>query len=179
MTDRLHALADGVIRLRPLGVSDAEAQVAGEDEKILSWLSGERSTVKDKGPTSRERPGPGHNGILCSISGLPGWTTEPWSDRWHPDRPELPHTGAGELTYGLYSPWRGLGLATRAVRLATVLAIEVFQPALLVIRVHPENTGSAAVATRCGFTLSHHTTDANDGQGDLDWYVRCPTPVDT
>lgn len=39
------------------------------------------------------------------------------------------------------------------------------------IRVDPANVASAAVATRAGFTRSHHTVD---GHGALDWYVRSP-----
>lgn len=36
--------------------------------------------------------------------------------------------GQVNITYGRYPPWRGRGLATRAVRLVIDLALELFRP---------------------------------------------------
>jgi RimJ/RimL family protein N-acetyltransferase len=73
------------------------------------------------------------------------------------------------VAYGLYPSWRGRGLATRAVLLASQYAAsEGGQEA--VIQVEPENRASAAVAQRAGFTPSKQTY-SKDGTR-LDWYIR-------
>lgn len=56
------------------------------------------------------------------------------------------------------------------------LASELFRPAELVIRVDRANTASAALAGRIGFAYSHRTTDVDDGEGELDWYVLTTPP---
>jgi RimJ/RimL family protein N-acetyltransferase len=59
--------------------------------------------------------------------------------------------GQVNVAYGLYPSWRGRGLATQAVLLVSRYAAgEGANEA--VIRVEPENTASAAVARRAGFT---------------------------
>lgn len=87
----------------------------------------------------------------------------------------LPYLAKGQvnLTYALYPSVRGHGIATRALRLAMDLAVEIFDPTELVIRADPENVKSVAVARRLGFTFSRHT---NDAEGALDWYL-CAPPV--
>jgi RimJ/RimL family protein N-acetyltransferase len=89
----------------------------------------------------------------------------------------LPYLVRGQvnLTYALYPSARGLGIATRAMGLAMGLAVEIFDPTELVIRADPENVKSVAVARRLGFTVSHHT---NDAEGELDWYLYAPRDRD-
>lgn len=65
---------------------------------------------------------------------------------------------------------RPLDVADAAL-VADDLALELFRPTELVIRVHKANTASSAVPERLGFTFSHHTAAADDGEGELDWYV--------
>src|SRR4051794_20594145 len=38
--------SDGVVLIRPLAVSDAEVHFAGEDDELVRWLSGGRSTLE-------------------------------------------------------------------------------------------------------------------------------------
>lgn len=171
-SDPLQRFSDGVVRLRPLDVADAEAQVAGEDDAMVRWLSGGRSTVE-------------HQRVYLASA------ARAWADRHDVFdlgialvdddtlvgmvgiQSGMAYLAVGQvnITYGLYPPWRGRGLATRAVRLAIDLALELFRPTELVIRVDRANTASAAVPDRLGFTFSHHTTAEDDGEGELDWYV--------
>jgi hypothetical protein len=37
---------DGVVLIRPLAISDAESHFAGEDDEMIRWLSGGRSTLE-------------------------------------------------------------------------------------------------------------------------------------
>ena len=73
------------------------------------------------------------------------------------------------VAYGLYPSWRGQGLATRAVQLASPYAASE-GAAEAVIRVEPENSVSAAVALLSGF-VHRERVCAEDGTW-LDWYVR-------
>lgn len=150
---RMHeaTLSDGIITLSPLRPDDVEAHLAGEDELLARWLNGGRSTREGVAAYFRR----------CQ---------EQW-DTAGPLRAFGIRAGAGELlagtidlrfegedlapgqvnvAYGLYPSWRGCGLATRAVLLASqYAAIEGGEEA--VIQVEPENPGSAAVARRAGF----------------------------
>ncbi|MGW4698805.1 GNAT family N-acetyltransferase [Streptomyces sp. NPDC004285] len=88
---------------------------------------------------------------------------------------DLRFTGVGlapgqvNVAYGLYASWRGRGLATRAVLLASqYAAAEGGEEA--VIQVDPENPASAAVARRAGFTRGKQL-HRKDGRR-FDWYIR-------
>ncbi|MCX4825674.1 GNAT family N-acetyltransferase [Streptomyces sp. NBC_01142] len=77
--------------------------------------------------------------------------------------------GQVNVAYGLYPSWRGRGLATRAVVLASrYAASEGGQEA--VIQVEPENPASAAVARRAGFTPGKQP-HSKDGSR-FHWYIR-------
>ena len=59
----------------------------------------------------------------------------------------MPYLQPGQVnvTYALYAPYRGQGLASDAVRLAMGLGSGLFTATVFVIRTHPENKHSAAV----------------------------------
>ncbi|MFD8207036.1 GNAT family N-acetyltransferase [Streptomyces sp. NPDC059695] len=77
--------------------------------------------------------------------------------------------GQVNVAYGLYPSWRGRGLATRAVLLASqYAATEGGEEA--VIQVDPENPASAVVARRAGFTRGKQP-HSEDGRR-FDWYIR-------
>lgn len=165
--------SDGVLRLRPLVEADATAQLAGEDSELVRWLSGGRSTLQDQRAhvaaaalAWAEQAAAVDLGIERVEDGTLIGTLGIQSGMSYLD------PGQVNLTYGLYPPWRGQGLATRAVRLAIDVACRRFEPDLLVIRVHPANEVSAAVARRLGFVYSRHTTNEDDAQGEIDWYVQ-------
>ncbi|WP_433244225.1 GNAT family N-acetyltransferase [Actinomadura nitritigenes] len=163
-------LSDGIITLSPLRLDDVEAHLAGEDELLVRWLNG--------GPGTRE-----------GVEAYFRHCREQWATAG-PLRAFGIRTGADEVlagtidlrfagedlapgqvnfAYGLYPSWRGRGLATRAVVLASKYAASE-GGAEAVIQVEPENPASAAVAQRAGFTPSK-PTHAKDGTR-FDWYTR-------
>ncbi|MEU2507373.1 GNAT family protein [Streptomyces sp. NPDC007863] len=78
--------------------------------------------------------------------------------------------GQVNVAYGLYPSWRGRGLATRAVVLASrYAAAEGAREA--VIQVDPENPASAAVARRAGF-VSRFRPPGDTAAARFDRYVR-------
>ncbi|MEU4625853.1 GNAT family N-acetyltransferase [Actinoplanes sp. NPDC023801] len=62
-----------------------------------------------------------------------------------------PGPGALEIGYWLRTPWTGRGLTTAAVRVLTRVALTLPGIERVVIRHHPANAASAAVATKAGF----------------------------
>lgn len=60
----------------------------------------------------------------------------------------------GELAYGLGVEHQGRGLASRAVRLMTAHAYDVFGVQQVILRIDPENTPSQRVARATGFHLT-------------------------
>ncbi|MGW7202882.1 GNAT family N-acetyltransferase [Streptomyces sp. NPDC054837] len=163
-------LSDGIIALSPLRLDDAEAHLAGEDEPLVRWLSG--------GPGTRE----GVEAYIChcreqwqTAGPLRAFGIRVGAEEALAGTVDLRFAAEGlapgqvNVAYGLYPSWRGRGLATRAVLLASrYAASEGGKEA--VIRVEPENAASAAVAQRAGFIPGKHT-HGEDGTR-LDWYIR-------
>lgn len=168
---RMHEvkLSDGIITLSPLRPDDVEAHLAGEDEQLVRWLNG--------GPGTRE-----------GIEAYFRHCREQW-DTAGPLRAFGIRTGADEvlagtidlrfageelapgqvnIAYGIYPSWRGRGLATRAVLLASHYAASE-GAAEAVIQVEPENPASAAVAQRAGFTPGNPTHRKHGTR--FDWYI--------
>lgn len=163
-------LSDGVVTLSPLHLEDAEAHLAGEDEALVRWLSSGPGTPQGVATYFRH----------CREQWDTAGSLRAFGIRTNADAAlvgtiDLRFTAEGlapgqvNIAYGLYPSWRGRGLATRAVLLASQYAAhEGGEEA--VIRVEPENTASASVARRAGFTPGGHTR-GGDGTR-LDWYVR-------
>ncbi|MFB4317610.1 GNAT family N-acetyltransferase [Actinomadura sp. 21ATH] len=163
-------LSDGIITLSPLRLDDVEAHLTGEDELLVRWLNG--------GPGTRE-------GIEAyfrhcqqqweTAGPLRAFGIRAGADEVLAGTVDLRFAGEGlapgqvNVAYGLYPSWRGRGLATRAVLLASQYAAnEGGQEA--VIQVEPENPASAAVAQRAGFTLGKQTHSKDGTQ--FNWYIR-------
>ncbi|MFH9348966.1 GNAT family N-acetyltransferase [Kitasatospora sp. NPDC017646] len=172
-------LSDGVITLSPLRPEDAAAHLAGEDEALVRWLSGGPSTPEGVAAYFRhcreqwETTGPLRAfGIRAAGEGVDGVEGEYGVLAGTVDlRFEHSDLAPGQVNvaYGLYPSWRGRGLATRAVLLASGYAARVGAREA-VIRVEPENAASAAVAHRAGFRPAGR---ARDEHGTLhDWYLR-------
>lgn len=169
---RMHEvkLSDGIITLSPLRLDDVEAHLAGEDELLVRWLNG--------GPGTRE-------GIEAyfrhcreqwdTAGPLRAFGIRMGADEVLAGTIDLRFAGEGlapgqvNVAYGLYPSWRGRGLATRAVLLASQYAASEGE-AEAVIQVEPENPASAAVAQRAGFTPGK-PTHGKDGTR-FDWYIR-------
>ncbi|TDC15168.1 N-acetyltransferase [Streptomyces sp. 8K308] len=169
---RMHEvkLSDGIVTLSPLCLDDVEAHLAGEDELLVRYLNG--------GPGTREGVEAYFRHCLeqWEMSGsLRAFGIRAGADEALAGTIDLRFEGEGltpgqvNVAYGLYPFWRGRGLATRAVLLASLYAAsEGGQEA--VIQVETENPASAAVAQRAGFTHSKQT-HSKDGTR-LDWYIR-------
>ncbi|WP_421107696.1 GNAT family N-acetyltransferase [Streptomyces sp. NEAU-S77] len=167
-------LSDGFVTLSPLHLEDAEAHLAGEDEALVRWLSGGPSTPQGVATYFRhcreqwDTAGPLRAfGIRAGAGAAAGAALAGTIDLRFTAEGLAP--GQVNIAYGLYPSWRGRGLATRAVLLASRYAAQEGGK-VAVIRVEPENTASAAVARRAGFTPGRHTR-GGDGTR-LDWYVR-------
>ncbi|WP_234348026.1 GNAT family N-acetyltransferase [Streptomyces specialis] len=163
-------LSDGVVTLSPLRLDDVDAHLAGEDELLARYLNG--------GPGTREGVAAyfRHCREQWQLAGpLRAFGIRAGADETLAGTIDLRFDGEGlargqvNVAYGLYPFWRGRGLATRAVLLASRYAAgEGGREA--VIQVEPENPASAAVARRAGFTPGKRT-HGQDGTR-LDWYVR-------
>lgn len=169
-TSRGLLVSDDVIGLRPLGAQDTAAQMTGEDGELVRWLSGGWATEQRQrefllGADRAWRGGApvvdvGIEDLVSrELIGIVGIQSGM----------HYLEEGQTNLTYGLYPQARGRGVASRAVLLAMTLARQRASVRQFVIRVHPENLASAAVARRTGFVWTRHTDDA---EGSLDWYVR-------
>ncbi|MFE0652478.1 GNAT family N-acetyltransferase [Streptomyces sp. NPDC059534] len=163
-------LSDGFIALSPLRLEDAQAHLTGEDELLVRWLNGGPGTREGVETYFRhcreqwEAAGPLRAfGIRAGAGEVLAGTIDL---RFEAEGLE---PGQVNVAYGLYPSWRGRGLATRAVLLASrYAACEGATKA--VIQVDPENPASAAVAQRAGFTPGGQT-DRNDDTR-FDWYIR-------
>lgn len=163
-------LRDTVIEIRPLTVDDAEAHHAGEDQEITRWLSGGASSrhtvISYLRACEREWRDDGALkafGIHKISTGVMVGTVDV--------RIRQPYLAPGKanIAYGTHPAWRRRGIAVRAVLLAAQYVHQAEVAQELVIRTHPDNPASAAVAARAGFRYSHRTCDHH---GLLDWYVR-------
>ncbi|MEV6158599.1 GNAT family protein [Nonomuraea sp. NPDC052129] len=161
-------LSDDMVTLSPLRLDDVDAHLAGEDDQLVRWLNGgrgTRATVEAHVRRCMEQwaaGGPVHAFGVRTEGVLAGTIDVQF------DQPYLA-PGQVNLAYGLYPAWRGRGIATRAVGLACLHAAAA-EATHAIIRVDPENTASAAVADRSGFTYVKRTRDADDNR--FDWYVR-------
>lgn len=146
------ALSDGVIFLRPLSRDDAAAHLAGEDDAIAERLSGGRS----------------------SLEGVKFWI-ELCQEQWRTDGPRRafgvfdeasgglvgtveanlslePEPGDVNVSYGVFAPARGHGIAVRAVLLLREHLRQTTSRQHILLRIHPDNAASLRVAEKLGAT---------------------------
>ena len=166
-------LTDGVVVLRPFEPGDAAAHLAGEDAEQVRWLSGgpgSSSTVDRFIRDSRRswaEDGPRFVFAVCvattgELAEMVEATTDATAVRGL-------SRGAANISYGLYPPWRGRGLATRAVALVEdFLAERGVRHA--VIRVDQRNTASLRLPARRGYRESGLTTEPDGTR--LRWFTR-------
>ncbi len=173
---------DGVLRLRPLTVADAEARVAAEDDEMIRWLSGGRSTIESQRRYLAGARAAWLTGEACVTLALVHLASGALVGQVGLQS-ELPWLAAGQvnITYGIQPEWRQRGFASRGVELATTLARWRGRPEVFVIRTDPRNAASRAVALRCGFAYSHSdpgdSSTADPGEAPLDWYLRAADPL--
>jgi len=87
-------------------------------------------------------------------------------------RPQAPYLRADqvEFSYAVDKPWRGRGLATRAVILGCRYMASSGRAEEVVLRTDPANSSSVAVARRARFKFLRSIV--TDDAGPLDWYVQ-------
>jgi len=87
-------------------------------------------------------------------------------------RAEAPYLRAdqAEFSYAVDKPWRGRGLATRAVILGCRYMAATGRAEEVVLRTDPANSSSVAVARRARFKFLRSIV--TDDAGPLDWYVQ-------
>ncbi len=145
-------LSDGVVLLRPLNISDAQAHLAGEDDALVQWLNGGKGSI-DRVTGYLERA---EEAWARGADWRPFAITDAATSRLagtidvHAATPTL-RRGVVNLAYGIYPEWRGRGFAARAVVLATAYAAGHLKASFTVLRIHPANTRSVAVARRCHY----------------------------
>ncbi len=145
-------LTDGVVSLRPPRPENAADHLAGEDHEIAKWLSGGRSTmatVQSYIESSEENwrcDGPRRAfGIFdCATNRLIG------SIEANLAFPLLEQTQAN-VSFGVFSSWRGNGIALRALGLMATYLKGVNGMRQMVLRISCENAASLRVAEKSGF----------------------------
>ena len=142
------SLTDGVIQLRPLTQADAAAHLAGEDEEMAKWLSGGRSTAAtvqtaiDKFEEQWRTGGP-RRVFACSNDQLIGFVEA--------NLELLGNPAEVNVSYGIFPPWRGWGLAGRAIDLVAEYLRSATEARGIVLQIAPENGRSIRVAEKAGF----------------------------
>jgi RimJ/RimL family protein N-acetyltransferase len=163
-------LTDGVITLRPLSALDAAPHLGGEDDELVTWLNGGRGTPEtvrahlERVATMWSAGGPSFTFGIRSAAGdvLTGTIDIQLAQPYATE-------AQANLAFGLYPPWRGAGLATRAVLLAMRFLAERTSIDQALIRVDPANQASAHVARRAGFQL---IDTVGESAGELDWFAK-------
>ena len=144
-------LTDGVIQLRPLTQADAAAHLAGEDEEMAKWLSGGPSTAAtvqtaiDKFEEQWRTLGPRRAfGVFdCSNHQLIGFVEA--------NLELLGNPAEVNVSYGIFFPWRGRGLAGRTIDLVAEYLRSATEARGIVLQIAPENVRSIRVAEKAGF----------------------------
>ncbi|MBV9303207.1 MAG: GNAT family N-acetyltransferase [Acidobacteriaceae bacterium] len=160
---------DGVIFLRPLHMGDAADHLAGEDEAIARWLSGGRSTIetvqtyinsceeqwRNNGPRKAF-------GIFDVASGKLIGCIEA-----NLDPPVSP--GQANVSFGIFSAWRGKGIVGRAINLMSEYVRGANQIRQMVARISLLNTASLKAVQRAGFRL---VRVVGEPEGEMAHFVR-------
>jgi len=145
------SLNDGIIQLRPLTQADAPAHLAGEDEEMAKWLNGGRSTpatVKaaiDKFEEHWRIGGP------CRAFGVFDCSNDQLIGFAEANLELLGNPAEVNVSYGIFPPWRGRGLAERAIDLVAEYLRSATEARAIVLQIAPENGRSLRVAEKAGF----------------------------
>jgi len=136
----LRSTTDGVVVIRPPGPGDAEGLIAGRDEEFNRFL----------GPGSND---PCPTGCIVLRDEVIGWVDFDIDRSWL-------EPGEVNVGYNMFAPHRGLGYASRAVKLLLHHLALTGEHHTATLLIHPDNLRSLALAERTGFT-SHGDLDGN------------------
>jgi len=145
-------LTDGVVILKPFEIKDASLHLAGEDTEQEKWLSGGKSTIETvknwikKNQEYWQNNGPIFNLAIWTDNKLIGMI-EANTDK---EGVEGMKDGQANISYGIYSKYRGMGYAKKAVNLLVeFLKSKNIKQAL--IRINQDNVNSLRIPIACGF----------------------------
>jgi len=145
------ALTDGIIFLRPLTPEDAADHLAGEDEEMVKWVSGGRSTLAtveaffQNNQESWRSGGPRRAfGVFdCASNRLVGFIEV--------NLERLVNPGEVNVSYEIFPQWRRKGLALQAIELMDQYLRTATEARQIVLRILPENIASLKLAEKAGF----------------------------
>ncbi len=147
MTDEQPALDDGDLRLRPWTAADVETTRLLHDDEIAHWFDVRRSAdPSSDAPRGVGRADPHRVGRLAR-QGRPS-SSSGAASRPGPSTCAGAPTASGVLSWVTYAPYRGRGLASRAVRLLVEWAFDELGLRRVEAQVNP-STGPRC-APRCG-----------------------------
>ena len=148
-------LTDGTITLRPRTPDDVAASVAGEDDQIVTWLTGGVATP------ARHREHIDHTDRVWAVGGVRRefgvYVTTDGGSSTLIGTAGLNYAdldlGLDEVnvSYAIYPDWRRRGHATRALALIVDYALELEPNAAPTLKIDPRNAASAGVAAAAGF----------------------------
>jgi RimJ/RimL family protein N-acetyltransferase len=142
---------DGVVALRSYLLDDADAHFEGEDDDMVRWLSGGRSTrertrrwmrrLVETPPFSTPRTALARSDV---VSGIAGGFIEANLDL------AGIAPGVANISYGVYPNFRGQGWAVRGINLMTQLLEG--RARIAMIQIEPQNDRSISVAEGSDFS---------------------------
>lgn len=136
----LGSITDGVVVIRLPQPGDAEVLIAGRDEEFHRFL----------GPGSGD---PCPTRCIVARDAVVGWVDFDLDRTWL-------EPGEVNVGYNVFAPHRGLGYASRAVKLLLHHLALSGDHRTATLLIHPDNTRSLALAERTGFAL-HGDLDGN------------------
>ncbi|NUS94885.1 MAG: GNAT family N-acetyltransferase [Nocardia sp.] len=157
-----------MIGLRPIEVADAAAHLAARDRESVRRTVGQGSpnVVADFERCTEEwtQDGPCKTfGVVEVVSHRLAGTLDLALEQ------EFLAKRQADISYGIYAPWRGRGVAARSVVLACRYLARHDLADEAVLRIDPDNTAAMALAHRLGFHY-HHTGVGPEGR--LDWFLQ-------
>jgi RimJ/RimL family protein N-acetyltransferase len=144
-------IGDGVVTLRPPDERDLPAIETGiHDPDVVRWVGPPEGTAEEVLRLDRNRWAAGSPTFaICAAD------DECVGLVWLNRRPS--DTTSGSIGYWLLPDARGMGLASRSVRLVVQWAFEELGCERLRITVSASNRSSQGVAERCGFAWTGRT----------------------
>lgn len=152
--------SDGVLAIRPISVLDAGVIVDAQDAQMVrrfGWrapltLPASQVVVR-RWVRSWQSLGPERNfAIVDDVTGQTIGDCEA----------ELRVDGFVHVMYAVFAPWRGRGVAKRAVRLLADYSAEAFPNCPLLFRVERDNVASLAVARSVGAVMAGEEVASDD-----------------
>ena len=145
------SLTDDIIEIRPLRQADAAAHLAGEDEEMAKWLNGGRSTPATVQTAIDEFEEQWLTGGPRRAFGVFDRRNNQLIGFVEANLELLGTPAEVNVSYGIFPPWRGRGLAERAIDLVAEYLRSVPEASEMVLQIAPENTRSIRVAEKAGF----------------------------